>query len=93
MSCPNLISFYYIHIHKNAPTFSHKNKLDAFRGDTFRQAYREVGVIRSALVNCPLLIMTATMTPTMEASIEKLLNVENEPIDHIAVIPDRFTIS
>ena len=61
------------------------------RGGTFRPEYKDVGSIRSLVTRAKILALTATATTAMVTEITRLLNVNEDDMRHVAILPDRYT--
>lgn len=63
--------------------------LYSISGDDFRLSYREVSTLRSIVSNSLVLALTATCTQDMMDDIMKHLLLVKQPVETIAVLPDR----
>jgi superfamily II DNA helicase RecQ len=58
-------------------------------GETFRQTYKQVSLLRSFLTEVPFLLLTATCTETMHRQICQHLLLSESEIFTTAILPDR----
>ncbi len=62
-------------------------------GHDFRPDYMQLGIIRKALGNPPVLALTATATPDVQTDIREVLSLQDAPLFHTGIERDNLFVS
>ena len=60
--------------------------------EDFRVGYKEVHMVQSLLDNSPILLLTATMTKSLEVSTLHTIGMEESDVEVVARLPNRGNV-